>query len=126
MTIQEAFQRAVEEGYHVKSLDGIDIDYNGVNDEWSVWTRRDTESSYMIPVDETFLDPKFWHALGRALGWDAPSDVCIRCSQGETCTEHHGAYWMYQWHCFIQDIANGKRPEEFFAGLFSTGPGLAL
>jgi hypothetical protein len=80
----------------------------------------------MMPVDETFLDPKFWQALGRAVGWDAQSDVCIHCSQGEQCAEQHGYYWMYQWHCFIQDIAKGKRPEEFFTSLPSTGTEIAV
>jgi len=60
MTIQEVFKNAVKEGYHVKSFDGVDTYFSGVNTEWSVWTRRDNESSFMIRVEETFFDPAFW------------------------------------------------------------------
>ena len=28
-----------------------------------------------------------------------------------------GYYWMYQWHCFIQHIAQGQTPDAFFASL---------
>jgi hypothetical protein len=27
--------------------------------------------------------------------------------------------WMYQWHCFIQALADGNTPEAFFAHLTS-------
>ena len=75
-------------------------------------------SSFMIPVHETFLDPTFWHALGRARDWDAPCDLAITCVAGqEESWRGHGAYWMYQWHCFIQHLAQGNPPEAFFARL---------
>ena len=41
------------------------ITYSGANDEYSAWTRTDTESSFLVPVEETLLDPCFWQALGR-------------------------------------------------------------
>ena len=65
MTIQEAMQKAVKGGYHIESADGVDITYSGANDEYSAWTRTDTESSFLVPVEETLLDPCFWQALGR-------------------------------------------------------------
>jgi len=65
MTVQEAMQKAVEGGYHIESADGVDITYSGANDEYSAWTRTDTESSFLVPVEETLLDPCFWQALGR-------------------------------------------------------------
>src|SRR4029450_6959203 len=70
MTIEEAMNKATEEGYHVNSFGGVEISYVGANSEYSVWTRTDNESSFIILVEETFLDPEFWQALGRALGWD--------------------------------------------------------
>ena len=116
MNITEAMNKAVEGGYHVDGSDGTQTYYNSANSEYSVWTRTDNQSSFMIPVEETFLDPKFWQALGRALGWDYSCHVCITCFRaGEECCTAHGYYWMYQWHCFIQAIANGKTTEAFFA-----------
>jgi hypothetical protein len=63
---------------------------------YSAWTRTDNQSSFLVPVQETFLDPVFWHAFGRALGWDAPCELAIMCVHGDTdCQRCHSAYWMY-------------------------------
>src|SRR6266699_3740412 len=108
MTIQEALNTATEGGYHLNGADGMATDYVGANSEYSVWTRKDNESSFIVPMEESFLDPKFWQALGRALGWSEGCDLAITCVHGEEeCRRCHGYYWMYQWHCFIQEIANG-------------------
>jgi hypothetical protein len=121
MTIQEAIDKAVEEGYHIYGSDGMDTYYEGANSEFSAWTRTDNESSFMIPTEETLLDPKFWQALGRALGWSEACDLAITCVHGdEECQRCRGYYWMYQWHCFIQAIADGNTPEAFFAHLTSS------
>jgi hypothetical protein len=118
MTITEALTQAVEGGYHVHGSDGIATDFVGANSECSAWTRKDNASTFVVPVEETFLDPRFWQALGRALGWQASCDLSISCEQGHAeCRRCHGAYWMYQWHCFIQAIADGNTPEVFFAHL---------
>ena len=121
MMIQEAIDKANEGGYHIHGSDGMETDYAGANREFSAWTRKDNESSFMIPTEETFLDPRFWQALGRALGWSEACDLAIICVHGEKeCRQCHGYYWMYQWHCFIQAIAEGNTPETFFAHLPSS------
>jgi hypothetical protein len=118
MTIQEAVNTAVAGGYHIHGSDGIATVYTGANSEYSAWTRTDNHSSFMVPVQETFLDPAFWRALGRALGWEAVCDLAITCVQGhEECHRCHGYYWMYQWHCFIQALAQGHTLDAFFASL---------
>jgi hypothetical protein len=63
MTIDEAIINAVKEGYHVRVFDGIEMYYSGANTEWSVWTRTDNDSSFMVPVEAIFLDPLFWQAF---------------------------------------------------------------
>ena len=94
----------------------MDTYYEGASNDYSAWTRKDNESSFVVPVEETFLDPTFWQALGRALGWSEACDLAISCVHGkEECHSYRGYYWMYQWHCFIQEIADGKTPEGFFA-----------
>src|SRR5262249_10587444 len=48
-------------------------------------------------------------------------DLAISCIHGEEeCHCCRGYYWMYQWHCFIQAIADGNTPEAFFAHLTSS------
>jgi len=54
----------------------------------------------------TFLDPLFWRALGKTLGWKDAS------------TNWSG--WLGHWHVFINWIAEGKTPESFFEGLLAT------
>jgi len=118
MTIQEAVDKAVEGGYHLHGTDGVATVYTGANSEYSAWTRTDNHSSFMVPVQETFLDPAFWRALGRTLGWEETCELAITCVHGhEECRRCHGSYWMYQWHCFIQSIAQGHTPDAFFASL---------
>jgi len=68
MTIEEAIHKATEGGYHIHGSDGVVTSYTGANDEYSAWTRTDNDSTFMVPIEETFLDPAFWHALGCALG----------------------------------------------------------
>ena len=118
MTIEEVLNKANEGGYHIHGSDGMDTYYEGANSEYSVWTRKDNESSFIVPMEETLLDPTFWQALGRALGWSAGCELAITCVHGdEECRRCRGYYWMYQWHCCIQEIANGKPPAAFFARL---------
>ena len=118
MTIQEAVNTAVAGGYHLHGSDGVATVYTGANSEFSAWTRTDNDSSFLIPVEETFLDPAFWQALGCALGWEEVCELAITCGHGhEECRHCHGYYWMYQWHCFIQHIAEGYPPDAFFASL---------
>ena len=118
MTITEALDTAVAGGYHMHGSDGMATTYVGASRKFSAWTRHDNDSSFLVPVEETFLDPRFWQALGRALGWQASCELSISCRQGhEEACRCRGFYWMYQWHCFIQAIAEGNTPDVFFAHL---------
>ena len=121
MTIQAAMNKAVEGGYHIDGSDGMDTYYEGANSEFSAWTRADNDSTFVVPMEETFLDPRFWQALGRALGWHEACDLAITCThEHEECHSYRGYYWMVQWHCFIQALADGNTPEAFFARLASS------
>jgi hypothetical protein len=121
MMIQEAIDKANEGGYHMHGSDGMETSYDGANNEFSGWTRKDNLSTFLVPTEETFLDPRFWQALGCALGWSEVCDLTIICVHGEEeCQRCRGYYWMYQWHCFIQVLADGHTPEAFFARLTSS------
>jgi hypothetical protein len=121
MTVEEAVNKAVEGGYHINGSDGMDTDYEGATNDYSAWTRKDNESSFMIPMEQTFLDQHFWQALGRALVWSDGCNLFITCVWGDTeCQRCRGSYWMYQWHHFIQVIAHGNTPDAFFAQLPSS------
>jgi len=124
MTIQEAVNTATAWGYHINGSDGIETDYGGANSEYSVWTRKDNESSFIVPVAETFLDPHFWHALGCGLGWTQAVTTVHEVKNGRaTPVTRAGQHWLYHWHRFIDHLAAGKTPEGFFAALTSSPTG---
>ncbi len=118
MTIQEALNKATEGGYHINGSDGMETDYVGANSEYSVWTRKDHASSFIIPVEATFLDPDFWHALGRTLAWDQAVMTVHEVENGRpTIVTRAGQHWLYHWHHFLDFLADGKTAEDFFATL---------
>jgi hypothetical protein len=115
MTIQDAVTKATEGGYHIKGSDGMDTDYVGANSEYSVWTRKDNASSFIVPVAETFMDPHFWLALGRGLGWEQAVRTVHAVENGRpTVVTRAGQHWLSHWHGFIDHLAEGKTPEAFF------------
>jgi hypothetical protein len=90
MTIQEALTKASKGGYqpafkhHEPGLRTVIVGSHGFS---------------TIQVNAIFLDPDFWRALGRTLGWQ------------------HERVWRGQWQCFIDHLAQGNTPESFFATL---------
>jgi hypothetical protein len=121
MTIQEVIDKAVKGGYHIYGSDGMDTYNEGANRDYSAWTRKDNESSFLVPTEETFLDPRFWQALGRALGWSEACDLAIICVyEAQEGQRYRGYYWMFQWLRFIQALADGNPPDAFFAQLTSS------
>jgi len=104
MTIQEAMNKAVAGGYHVQGSDGGATSYSGANSEFSLWTRTDNASSFLVPMEETLLDPAFWTAFGCMLARDRV------CPSGD---------WKHLWHQFTEHLINGGTRETFFQTLAS-------
>jgi hypothetical protein len=118
MTIQDAIDKASEGGYHLQGSDGVDTEYSGASREYSAWTRQDTKSSFMVAVEETFLDPQFWQALGQGLGWDQAIKTLHIVDNGRpTMVTSTGQSWLSHWHGFVDCLAEGKTPEDYFAQL---------
>lgn len=81
-------------------------------------------------TSDIYLDPLFWQALGKALGWKETE--CVKCGYRETphtdllsgyCTTWYGQppceeftpeTPLHHWHCFIDHLAEGKDTDEFF------------
>lgn len=110
MTLQEVITKAIEGGYNT---------HGWVPGEY---VSHDAECI-------TFLDPLFWKSLGAAMGWNQGDiGVCSSCgSRGEAenhvkcnCSEPLPEIieeWLYQWHRFIDHLAEGKDAESFFESL---------
>jgi hypothetical protein len=115
MTIKEAVNKATEGGYHINGSDGTETYYSGASSHYSAWTRKDNDSSFIVTTEETFLDPEFWQALGRALGWEHRLMTVHKVENGRpTVVTKPEQHWLYHWHRFIDYLAEGRTPESFF------------
>ena len=90
MTTQEALTKATEVGYHMRSTEA---------------TAKESQSSARVGVQAIVLDPIFWFALGWALGWH------------EQPWGGYDQWWRDPWHRFVDCVAAGKTPDDFFATL---------
>jgi len=110
MTIQEAVKKSIEHGY---SLRGI-----GPSGFYELLDRYSSD---------VFLDPLFWQSLGKAMeredrrwGFETCHKGCQWYTDGEGCSddlpprEKRSPMWKYQWHRFIDHLAEGKDAESFF------------
>lgn len=82
-----------------------------------------------------FLDPKFWQALGKSLGWSEEMELCFGCGvtidkkEQKTMDGKHSGIcgsdiewwitWKFQQHLFLDRIQDGKSPESFFKSLIN-------
>lgn len=124
--MKEVIQKAIEGGY-----ERVIIDSNGMAQS------KNGMRGYVIPKEVILLDPLFWQSLGKALGWNKGFETgyCQLCGEpmldGEEMFKLHGysgnctkpprvlTEWKTEWHRFIDHLAEGKDPEEFFNGLIS-------
>lgn len=73
-------------------------------------------------MEVVFLDPLFWQSLGKAMGWnknyiDQYGEV-VDCETEQECLDLMSQVdrhvWLYEWHRFIDALAEGKDAESFF------------
>jgi hypothetical protein len=116
MTIEEAITQAVGAGYHIQGSDGVETIYSGASSDYSAWTRKDNVSSFMVAVEETFLDPAFWQALGRALGHSEATEhgkLLLYAPTGTALAKKIG-WGEYTMVRFVDHLATGKTLASFF------------
>ncbi len=69
-------------------------------------------------LQEGVLDPLFWQALGKGLGWEIKESVG-RTPQGYRLKTTRGVDWEIMWHRFIDHLAEGKDVDSFFTNLLT-------
>lgn len=84
--MEKAISKAIEGGYK----------YNA---PWEFGTKDLYDASIL-------LDPLFWQALGKALGWRGAD-------------HDKTAGWFDEWHNLIDYLASGKDADSFFQNLLS-------
>ena len=120
MNLHEAIKIAIENGWtifkghkidSVRLLDSGDKKLAEVIEEHEGLASSATTFSY----DEFFLDPLFWQSLGRGLGWEETVEVEI--PDFPLTPALKATQWKVHWHRFIDAVAEGRTPEEFFREL---------
>lgn len=105
--IKQAIQKAIKGGYRDKVLSQGD-------------------DTYLYDKNEVLLDPLFWQSLGKSLEWN--NGYCIKCKKlitnimnncycGEFDPRNFRHRWRYEWHSFIDHLADNGNPEDFFKEL---------
>ena len=111
MEIQTAIERALEGGWNAEEC----APPIGSRDKFN--------------IERMLIDPSFWQALGKSLGWKR---VCKRCGD-ESMAKSLGACdlcegqgrdrallfrfqdaWLFHWHELIDHLAEGKSIKDFF------------
>ena len=98
MTIEEIFRHAIIGG--LKEAEGHQ--FIKASTYWVIWLDRNG-ARYNISTSIYFLNPVFWQCLGRAFGWNVVMGADFKQEE-----------WLFRWHLFIDHLAEGKTPTEYF------------
>ena len=110
MNIEQTIKKAIKGGWNMGLVgDDFSLSFTKVMEGKANYTiKKDDGYTFYedVPVSRIFLDPKFWQALGKAMGW------------GEDTTDESGRYkWHWKWVEFIDHLAEGKDAESYFKQL---------
>jgi hypothetical protein len=89
--MEQAIKKAIEGGWRDRFLSKNHKNTEAILVQW-----------------DALLDPLFWQALGKALGW-------------EEKLQHNP--WKRCWHRFTDHIASGKDADSFFTNLLTPSQG---
>lgn len=114
--IQEAIQLAIEKGgYKDHIFQGGSFKFLVEDPKWIGYARIRIEgekgASNFNSFAEIFLDPLFWQALGKALGWKEHPKY-------DGTRQISPAYEWYM-HRFIDHLIEGKDAESYFEALLT-------
>lgn len=114
MKLEQAIQQAMEGGWKPASYRSV-FELNPNN---KAGVHPTTRASYTHL--EILLDHFFWQSLGKAMGWEMTKEVRYYSARvggsDEGDLEEIGelSEWEYHWHRFIDHLADGGTPEDFF------------
>ncbi len=117
--IEKAIELAVKEGWRAR------FTVNGIKMSSGNWRPLVTVSGEFVTV--YFLDPLFWQALGKALGWNQEVGVAyngwIIDSEGNSDQKLDEAIIVprsrYEQYRLTDHLASGKDAESFFEDLLA-------
>ena len=106
-SFQRAIKLAVEGGYEPSSnLKGLPFEII---------------MAKIVDIRPIFLDPLFWQALGKAMGWKIGDDYDYLYNASESLKVGQGKMddWLYHAHRFLDHVLASKPAESFFSELLT-------
>ena len=120
MNLDEEFKIAIENGWATfkgHKIDSVRLLNSGDKRLAEVIEEHEgrSSSSTTFSYDEFFLDPLFWQSLGKGLAWE--ETVEVKVPDFPLTPALKATQWKVHWHYFIDAVADGRTPEEFFREL---------
>lgn len=121
--MEKAIKLAIEGGYKWKKSSNFRI-----NGQEIIWRNEAGSWIEQLLREQLLLDPLFWQALGKSLGWEEHGDeyrlkgYMKMHKDGSVTSDLRSVWegWQYAWHRFIDHLAEGKDAESFFTTLLSS------
>jgi hypothetical protein len=111
MKIEDAIEKAIEGGYNKTQLVGkavIEKNVWGIEEKFGrTWEEEKTDAIFL-------LAPSFWQSFGEAMGWRENEMLLQWANDNVPIGDTH---WLYQWHRFIDHLAEGNTAKSFFETL---------
>lgn len=107
--MEQAIRKSIEGGWDASRM------------EWNGCEASITHDVYAI----AFYDPEFWKCLGKAMGWgNSTKSYYQSLGKGNGKPIYSGelyevASWLWNWHRFIDHLAEGKSVDDFFNELLN-------
>ncbi len=109
--MKEAIQKAIEGGYKDRHIWGIE-------DGKYILQGDAGERAGHLTEEQILLDPLFWQAVGKAMGWGGFDTKYLHSqAEVEASSQMPPNEWRDHWHRFIDHLAEGKDAESFFKEL---------
>lgn len=108
--MEKAIKKAIEGGWRPKAEKATDIlTYSG--------EIIGIQKTAFLGYSQMLLDPLFWQALGKAMGWKGTENHNHELNEdcSSSCWGMDG--WQLTWHRFIDHISSGKDADSFFEEL---------
>ena len=106
MIPKQAIEKAIEGGWH------SELGLDGVNEYGAYFN----DGLYHYRPQEIALDPSFWQALGKALGWTDYSEEHYTDSRDRTYSRTHKTWWLNASR-FYDLILTGGDTDAFWRGV---------
>jgi hypothetical protein len=115
MTIQNFIEKAIEGGWKPSEAHSSDVT---VLRDGIVFTDLD-KGVLSMALEQVFLDPEAWKAVGRVQGWDVEVNKTGETHDDYLLMDDHSwvssgrKKWHHKMHAMIDALAEGKSIEDF-------------